>query len=879
MIMDSSPFNHQSDLEFPLQKPFEQMSQEEQIRALKQMSFQQKIRSLKKIKAEDQINLSYELDPEMSYREMDDLAEFCLQRAIQKIRERKEKKNNIAPTPRNLFERALIAYEEGEFDQYHQLLEYACENGYLFAQFEMAEAYDYGKGGYPQDYQKAFHYYELVTKHKLKISHRKKLTTFIYDQDPPEKYRKKQSTDILQPIFQAYLMLGYFYENGFGVEKSYKYAFSKYMEAYDKGEKTIAPAYVARCFELGHGTLKSERQANWIYKKYAENLTINPFEDEQRAAEYYQKGDEEKRLRFLQRAFLCHKVRAELDNAESMLRISYFYRKGWGVEQSDELAERYLSLADGINHKELQFIEDFKDKADAGDPVLQTSIAKKYIAGEEIEKSLEQAKHYLLLASQQGYEEASFLLGFYYDAELFVDEHHYETAAKYYQKAIGSYKAKIRLGYLYQNGLGLEKSETSAFKLYSKAFYDDQIHDDIDYYSYVCGLLGECYERGLGVSASKKQSHHFYKLLYKKLGSREKILRKIAVLKDLADPQKLSSKELYYQENCYRPAELAFYYMKSLAINNDPVAQFELAEYYLQGFGTTQSDVEAVRYYNKSKNNGYEKAIEKIGSIFKTGKSLLPINPKSRLGAFKLGKEIKIFQDYADNKNDAISQFVMGISYKYGEGRRQSNEKAFEYFQKSASQNHMDAIAELGICYENGIGTSPSKELATQCYIRAKDLGSIRTLYELGKCYLDGSLEYLPEVAAYYYRIAAQYRDEEAQYALGWLYAEGVGVIQSFSHAYLYFEAAAKSGHAGALNEIARYFHDGIIVTKSIEKAAILYFGAYRKNFPNAKVSCLRCMKELGDSPERKADLERSLNQLRLYHHLIPFPTRYKKVA
>lgn len=760
--------------------------------------------------------------------------------------------------PKKLYEKAIDCLKNNDLEQYCSLLKSSADQGYIFAEFEMGNNYDFGDNSFPQDYQKAFQYYELASKHEFQTDEKNRITKYLYKDIPAYLH----NSQCVFPHVNALILMGYFYERGLGVSQSYEKAFSCYLKAYEKGEKNLATAYIANCYELGQGVDKSVEKAKEFYRIFKDRFNNTPNDYEMLAA---QTKDEEKRFRYLQKAFLCYKANAEFGDPDSLNRLSYCYRKGLGVQPSKELADHYVQLADKLNDAELNFIE-LKEKADLGDAEAQFEVANCYLSGKGTPLLTLQAKQYYILAASQGNALANYKLGFQYDFEVFEDEDHYALAAKSYriaaEKGIGD--AMIRLGYLHQYGLGVEKSPEKAVELYLKALQQDYLtfHTGI----YGCALIACCYENGVGIPISSDTSRFYYKLCADLLNSKKNAQKLIEEFEQLGwDFLEMKRKRLHASERFFRCMQKAFLYEKALASYEDPEALFKLAYYYELGQGVLQSDIEAIRYYLMAIEKGSEKAKERWNSIFASGVGFIPVSPMSSVGAIKLRYNFKSYQSLADQQGDAFSQYVMGLAYKHGENVEISDQKAFEYFQKSASQNYMDAFAELGRCYDHGMGTAPSKELAVQCYLKAKDLGSVRTLYELGKAYLDGSLEYFPEAAAYYYRIGAQHGDEEAQYALGWLYAEGIGVKQSFSNAFTCFEAAAKSNHAGACNELARYYYEGIAVNQSVTKAALYYFEASNQNFPDAKTHLDECIAELiwleDDSFEAKMTLQKVCKQ------------------
>ena len=59
-----------------------------------------------------------------------------------------------------------------------------------------------------------------------------------------------------------------------------------------------------------------------------------------------------------------------------------------------------------------------------------------------------------------------------------------------------------------------------------------------------------------------------------------------------------------------------------------------------------------------------------------------------------------------------MAQYILGLTYSYGYGIKQSNEKAVYWFTKAAEQEHAKAQYALGIFLLNGVGIKRSKSKA-----------------------------------------------------------------------------------------------------------------------------------------------------------------------
>ena len=120
-------------------------------------------------------------------------------------------------------------------------------------------------------------------------------------------------------------------------------------------------------------------------------------------------------------------------------------------------------------------------------------------------------------------------------------------------------------------------------------------------------------------------------------------------------------------------------------------------------------------------------------------------------------------------------------------GVEKDENKAFEWYKKSASQGDSNVQYSLGCCYENGIGTKPDYKKAVKWYENAAEQG-----------------------------------DFIAQYNLGCFYRTGEGVVQNDDLAYKYFLQSAENGYAPAMYKGMCYEH-GVGTDEDIDAAIDWY--------------------------------------------------------
>lgn len=192
----------------------------------------------------------------------------------------------------------------------------------------------------------------------------------------------------------------------------------------------------------------------------------------------------------------------------------------------------------------------------------------------------------------------------------------------------------------------------------------------------------------------------------------------------------------------------------------------------------------------------------------------------------------------------SLAQLIIGNSYLKGRCVRQSEAVAVFWYKKAAMQGLAWASLNLGLMYESGIGVQQSSDQAKFWYKKASEQGNLwvqlsyddikdnipgkhrdayywlkTAIHEnskaynsdylfaftyalLGYIYSNGSnilnIQQDYNISRGWYEKAADQGIAEAQYRLGEMYKEGMGVISNNVSAQYWYKAAAEQGHAEA---------------------------------------------------------------------------------
>jgi len=201
-----------------------------------------------------------------------------------------------------------------------------------------------------------------------------------------------------------------------------------------------------------------------------------------------------------------------------------------------------------------------------------------------VEQNLPEAARWFRKAADQSMAEAQFNLGLMYDEGIGLPKSDTKAVAWYLYAADQQFPpAQFNLGVMYHHGRGVPQSDLEAAKWWTQAAE----HGDVD----AMAGLGSMYRLGKGVPKS--------------------------------------------------PDEAASWYLKAAELNH-PVASAFLGCCYRYGNGVTQSDSEAVKWFSKASENGHLGASAVLGLLYMDGKGVVR-NGKSAWRSLSLASSTKSF--------------------------------------------------------------------------------------------------------------------------------------------------------------------------------------------------------------------------------------------
>ncbi|KAF9432951.1 hypothetical protein BGZ76_010103 [Entomortierella beljakovae] len=133
---------------------------------------------------------------------------------------------------------------------------------------------------------------------------------------------------------------------------------------------------------------------------------------------------------------------------------------------------------------------------------------------------------------------------------------------------------------------------------------------------------------------------------------------------------------------------------------------------------------------------------------------------------------------------DPVGMLMYGLSVRHGWGCTANRVLAFQYLQKSAEH----AVGDLN-SRDSFASTAAKGEL-------------VLAIYELGICFRHGwGVDKNKKTAAYYFEIAANLGDPDAQNDLAWCYFHGIGVKKDMYKSAKYYRLAAAQGQGTIGNQ------------------------------------------------------------------------------
>ena len=163
------------------------------------------------------------------------------------------------------------------------------------------------------------------------------------------------------------------------------------------------------------------------------------------------------------------------------------------------------------------------------------------------------------------------------------------------------------------------------------------------------------------------------------------------------------------------------------------------------------------------------------------------------------------------------AQNQLGICYRYGYGVDQDDKEAVFWWKKASDKGYRDATMNLGNCYAFGLGVEEDDTMAVRLFESAATTGpymlALAQKYQFG----DG-IKMNGKKALYWNEKAAENREVDAMYNLGYMYYNGKMIPQDYEKAFYWWKKGADCGDAQCAHQVAVCYKEGIGVKQNKRK-------------------------------------------------------------
>lgn len=280
------------------------------------------------------------------------------------------------------------------------------------------------------------------------------------------------------------------------------------------------------------------------------------------------------------------------------------------------------------------------------------------------------------------------------------------------------------------------------------------------------------------------------------------------------------------------------------AQNGDLEAQLELANFYLDR-NDSADQTNALVWFQTAADNGsaegayqaykilltvkpeqYSKATERLEQAAAMDHPQAQLTlADSLMEASPADNEVatKAFDLYQRAATQGLTeaQSKLATMLFAGNGTERNLSASSQWFKRAATQGDSRAQLLLGDFYLLGLGVSENLDSAIDWYEKSALQGDPDAQSKLGDLYSYDQFNaiYDPETAADWYQQAASNGVTHAQARLGKMYEDGTGVSQNIESATRWYRQAADRGSPMAQCQLGSFYHRGIGVTQDRSQA------------------------------------------------------------
>lgn len=479
-------------------------------------------------------------------------------------------------------------------------------------------------------------------------------------------------------------------------------------------------------------------------------------------------------------------LKTKNNNGPALYELSQLYKDGIGVKKNTANEKALLLRAIQLDY----FVGPY-------DSAVAALDAGNYEGAEII----------LLFHSlaDKNYGPAQYKIGYMYENGQGIEVDKW-VAEKWFEKAANNNypEAQYKMGIICREKAELPDNELAAFRWFKKAAFGGHCEASNE--------LGRCYLEGisdidkstaLGKNKAEIEGFRWYKNAAEKWDRDAMCSVGLCHLKGIG-----TAKD---------PAAAIAIFTQAYDVESREAA-FHLGQCYELGLAVPPPDKSFMDYYRNAADQGHAEAQNLLGiKLFNDAESATDENEKDELynEAFQLFCDAEI-QDHAEASN------YKGHFYENGLISRKDMIRAANAYLKAARANHAEAQYNYGRFCQNGFTFPKDEEMAVVWFQRSANQKNPNGMRELGNCYLLGKgvqidvqkgLQLLEE--------AANLKDGEAAYLLGEYY-----INRNDQEAINWLSFAANLDHSLSQFTLAEFYEIGDAVSQNIEHAIHLYMKA-----------------------------------------------------
>jgi uncharacterized protein len=228
------------------------------------------------------------------------------------------------------------------------------------------------------------------------------------------------------------------------------------------------------------------------------------------------------------------------------------------------------------------------------------------------------------------------------------------------------------------------------------------------------------------------------------------------------------------------------------AESGDLTAQHYLGFCYASGDRVLQNGKTAVEWYERAAQAGYLPSYGNLGMLYQYGR-VVPRDLAKTLRNYQLAADAGLPQGQAN----------LAMLYRDGVGVGRNPAEALKWFRLAAAQGHAVSMMEIGRAYRFGQGVRQNSREAIKWFEKAVEQGEPLAELNLGLIFEDeGNLD----MAAKYYRQAAEHGLADAMWMVHLFYEAGRGVTKDDGEAMRWLRMGAEAGSARA--QVALGYHN-----------------------------------------------------------------------